>query len=139
MNFLYRALRKLEIESGYVLIPKSQEPFVSEQRFPATFPIMFGLIERHAVREHQWDGKYPTRGVSTSLNIEVAKSYSKEHGVVVKISREKLREFGIKECVVNEILPADEIVKPKDEEVILVQDTDGNFPREIIVEIIQIT
>lgn len=139
MNFLYRALRKIEIESDYVLIPKSQSPFVAEQRFPATFPIMFGPIERHAVRDHQWDGKYPTRGVSTSLNIEVAKTYSREHGVIVKISRAELKEFGIKEYIVNEILPANEIVKPKDEEVILVQDKDGNLPKEIIVEIIQIT
>jgi len=139
MNFLYRALREIEIESGCILIPKSQSSFVSEQRFPITFPINFGPIERHAVRDHQWAGQYPTRGISTSLNIDVARTYSEKHGVIVKISRSKLRECGIKEYVVNEILPPNEVVKPEDEEVILVQEKDGNFPKKVILEIIKTT
>ena len=61
MNYLYRALRTKEIECGNVLIPKSTDTFKSELRFPLVFPVTFGENEKHAVRDHQWDGKYPTR------------------------------------------------------------------------------
>jgi len=133
-RFLFRALNSDEIRAGCVLIPKSKDSFLAEPRFPAMFPIVFGSSERNAVRDHQWDSRFNTRGVSTSTSLDVAKRYA-HNNIIVKVCRDNLREFGIKEYVVKEILPESEISHPEDEEVILVQEENGSFPKDIIVEV----
>ncbi|MCP4491751.1 MAG: hypothetical protein GY820_31260 [Gammaproteobacteria bacterium] len=140
MNFLYRALNLEEITAGNILIPKSQNTFIGEQRFPITFPMVFGPTENHAVREHQWDGDFETRGISTSLNKNIViEKYGAKHGVIAVISRIKLKEHKVKEIIVSSVLHENEILHPEDEEVILIYEKDGTFPKEIISEIIAIT
>ena len=59
---LFRALRGEEISAGHVLIPKSQAPFRAHPRLPNVLPFNLGERGEHAVKDHQWDGKFPTRG-----------------------------------------------------------------------------
>ncbi|HKZ39402.1 MAG TPA: hypothetical protein VJ044_00480 [Candidatus Hodarchaeales archaeon] len=140
--FLYRALRPEEINAGYVLIPKSQEPFQAEARLgiDTRLPFQIGLTAGHAVNQHQWkQNGFPTRGISTTPHIERAKFYAQTNKVVVKIERGqfekyKIREYAVKEWVVSPL----DIAVPEDDEIILVQDTDGIFPKEIICEVILI-
>ena len=77
MRYLYRAVRKEEIDAGNILIPKSQEPFRSDPIFGTmdmNFPIEFGSVT-NAIRHHQWQKErpypwqkeqIPTSGVSTT-------------------------------------------------------------------------
>jgi hypothetical protein len=139
-NYLYRALRPEEIEAGYILIPKSQELFKSDPRLDidTRLPFVLGPTEEYAVRQHQWNQKgFSTRGISTTPHIERAKFYAQLNKAIVKINRESLIEHGIKEYVVAEFLDFG-IAVPEDDEVILVMDNDGPFPKEIIFEVIRL-
>ena len=51
--YLYRALRKEEIEAGNVLIPRNQEAFKAHPRLPFTLPVKLGEQVEHAIRDHQ--------------------------------------------------------------------------------------
>ena len=143
MKYLYRALRKEEIDAGNRLIPKSQEPFRSDPCFgiDMTFPIEFGS-ETNAVRQHQWKRNgFPTSGVSTTPHFEIAKKdYAKRNRVIVKINRQLFGKYGIKEYVVKEYLGKfpEDIAAPEDDEIILVKEDGGSFPKEIIEEVIDI-
>jgi len=79
MRYLYRAVRKEEIDAGNIL-PKSQEPFRSDPIFGTDDMIFtaegieFGSV-RNAIRHHQWQKErpypwqkeqIPTSGVSTT-------------------------------------------------------------------------
>ena len=135
--FLYRALRREEINSGYILMPKSQEPFPAEARLgiDTRLPFQLGPTEGHAVNQHQWKQHgFPTRGISTTPHIERAQFYAQANKVVVAIDRKVLSLYGIKEYIVKEW--AIEIAVPEDDEVILVMEKDGPFPKEIISEVI---
>lgn len=139
-QFLYRALRLLEIEENYSLIPKSIEKFTSEPAFgiDMTFPIVFGG-EVNAIRQHQHNrAGRPTRGISTTPHYQQAITYAGEHNIIVKIGTSKFEQLGIRTYDVNKELRQNEIAVPEDNEIILVYDKDGAFPSEIIVEIIKI-
>lgn len=139
MDILYRALNSEEIKAGGILLPKSQDPFVAPLGFPVPFPAMFGETENHAVRDHQRDGIFPTRGVSTTTLKDIAfNKYGKKLGTIAIINRAALKNLGIKEFVVSEILSKGEILHPGDDEVILTYDEDGALPKEIIIEIVKI-
>jgi hypothetical protein len=139
MDILYRALNLDEIQAGGVLLPKSQDPFIAPLGFPVPFPAMFGETENHAVRDHQRDGRFPTRGVSTTTSKDIAfDKYGKKSGVIALINRAALRKLGVKEFVVSETLSIGEILHPEDDEVILTYDKDGALPKEIIIEIVKI-
>ena len=139
--FLYRALRAAEIEAGCVLIPKNQRPFEADPRLgiDTRLPFVLGPTEEHAVRQHQWQQNgFPTSGVSTTPHLERAQFYAAADGVIVEIDRRLFSVYGLRECVVNSILgehPVD-IAVPEDDEVILVWDEAGPFPKQLIVRVI---
>jgi len=139
MNILYRALRPKEIAAGGILIPKCNDSFVAPLRVPFPSGDCVGMNTKHAVRDQQLDGKLPTRGVSTTTSKEIAfEKYGKKHGIIAVIDRGKLKSYGIREYVVKAILQPEFITYPEDEEIILVQEQDGSFPKEIIMELIDI-
>ena len=143
MRYLYRAVRKEENDAGNIL-PKSQEPFRSDPIFGTddmNFPIEFGSV-KNAIRHHQWQKgrpypwqkeQIPTSGVLTTPHFERAKFYAKENGVIVKIDRKLLNKFNIIEYNINMYLRQEEINIPEDDEIIMVKEEEGSFPKEIIV------
>jgi len=141
-QFLYRALRKIEIDANHTLIPKGTGEFKSDPMFgiDTTFDMVFNS-EENAIRQHQWmQNGLPTRGVSTTPIYERAVNYARTHKVIVKIDTSLFDKLGIKMYDVNEVLgfrPSD-IAAYDDHEIILVYEKDGQFPREIISEIITI-
>jgi hypothetical protein len=143
-KFLYRALRKLEIESDYTLIPKefSNEEFTSDPRFgiDTTFPFKFGSVD-NKVRQHQWkqDG-LPTRGISTTPFFERAEFYGQRNRIIAKIDSQLFEKYGIETFEVNETLgfrPSD-IAVMEDNEIILTYNKSGAFPKDLIVELINL-
>ncbi len=97
------------------------------------------MTEKHAVIEQLTSDKTPTRGVSTTTTKQIAfEKYAINHGMVVLIDRTKLKHFRIKEYIVKEILHPSQILNPEDDEVILVYEKDGAFPKGIIIEVIDI-
>ena len=143
---LYRALRDEEIKAGCILLPKSQEAFRALPRLPLVLPFTLGEREEHAVRDHQdaeWKKKDPTRdtrGASCTTEWSVAERYAAEHKIIVRIDESKCRSLGVRRIVVRDIVPSKLIIHPEDEEVVLVSDKeDGAFPKEIIIEVIDIS
>jgi hypothetical protein len=143
IKYLYRALRKVEIEQGNILIPKGQSPFKQHPRLGVDTRLPFKLAptEEHAVRQHQWKQRgFPTSGVSTTPHLERATYYAQENKVIAKINRLLLSQYHVAEYVVKEYLGShpQDIACPEDDEVILVK-SDGNvFPKEIIEEVIRL-
>ncbi len=143
-KFLYRALRKIEIENSNILIPKifSDNKFIAAPVFgiDTTFPIDLGS-SANAVRQHQWNQNgLPTKGISTTPIFERALFYAQTNKIIVKIDTSKFEKFGINVYDVNEILgfrPSD-IAVPEDNEIILVYEKKGSFPKEIIIDVIEI-
>jgi len=140
IKYLYRALRKDEIETENILISKEQETFEKLPRLGIDTRLHFilGETEEYAVRQHQWQQEgFPTSGISTTPHFERAKFYARD-GVVVKINRSLFKKYGIKEYVVKECLRKypEDIACPEDDEVILVKKDCGHFPKEIIEEVI---
>ena len=136
--FLYRALRDAEIAAGNVLIPKSQAPFRAHPRLPMVLPFTLGEREEHAVREHQWSGQYPTRGISCTTNRQVALRYAARSKVIVTISEDLCERHAIRRFHVRDFVPLELIVHPDDEEVILVSEADGPLPSEIVTDVIRV-
>ncbi len=137
--YLYRALRQEEIQQNYILIPKSQKPFLSHPRLGmgTYLPIQLGQTSTNAVRYHQWkQNGIITSGISTTPHLERATYYAQHNKVIVKIDRTLLFQFGIMEYIVKDYVVPREIACPKDDEVILVKLNGGNFPKHIITEII---
>lgn len=128
---LYRALRPDEIAAGNILIPKSADSFLAHPRLPITLPFKLGERAEHAVREHQWNSKYMTRGVSCTREWAVALRYAGS-SIIVTIDESGCERLGIKRYRVKDVLPLQDIEHPEDEEVILVSDFDGPLPKEII-------
>lgn len=137
---LYRALNEYEIKNGLLLYPKSTKEFIAPLRLPFLLSNnTLGKTKVNAIREHQYDSKFPTRGVSTSLNKRIAiEKYGKDLGVIAIIDRNKLKEYNIEEIVVSEELDGFYILHPEDEEVILIYENDGPLPKEIIKDFIRI-
>jgi hypothetical protein len=136
---LYRALRQDEIEAGFVLIPKSQTAFRAHPKLPLVLPVYLGEAEEHAVRDHQCDGQYLTRGVSCTTEWTVALRYARASNVIVSIDEAVCERLGIRRFRVREHTPLELIIHPEDEEVILVYDKNGVFPKEIVTAVFEIT
>jgi hypothetical protein len=128
--WLYRALREDEIQSQQ-LIPKTYTPFVLPPHLPLRLPFCLEPSFQHAVRAHILDGNIPTRGVSCTTDWSVAESYAQNSRVIATIDVEKCLSLGIHIYGVADHVPAELIIKP-DKEFVLVSDTDLPFPREII-------
>lgn len=141
-QFLYRALRSVEIEADNSLIPKESLEFKSDPIFgiDTTLPFKF-YCEENAVRQHQWQqAGLPTRGISTTPFYARALFYAQSNKVIVKIDTSLFDDLGIITFDVNEVLgerPSD-IAVPEDNEIILVYEKNGNFPSEIIAEVTKI-
>ena len=120
-------------------MPKSQAPFLAYQRYPITYPVTLGARVEHAVREHQWEGRFLTRGVSCTKDWKIALKYAKEHQVVVRIDEAVCDRLGIERFCVKDCLPLKLIKHPEDEEVILVFRNDGAFPRELVTAVFTVT
>lgn len=135
---LYRALRDDEIEAGNVLIPKSQAPFRAHAKLPLVLPFRLGECEVNAIRDHQRDGEFLTRGVSCTREWGVALRYAAKSRVIVLIDEAKCRLYGIHCRCVRDYLPLEQILHPEDEEVILVSDRDGLLPKQIVASVIRI-
>ncbi|AUD06993.1 hypothetical protein [Spirosoma pollinicola] len=140
-KYLYRALRRAEIEAGYKLIPKGTMEFVAEPRLDLdVFPMVFGS-ETNAIRHHQWkQNGFTTRGISATPHYERALFYAKRNKVVVRIDTEHFQSLGIRTFDVNESLRErpHEIAVPEDDEIILVYEKDGEFPAQIITDVTHI-
>lgn len=132
---LFRALRAAEIEAGNVLIPRSDRPFLANPRLPIVLPFVLGEREEHALREHQWDGKYPTRGISCTTAWSVAQRYAQKLKVIVTISEEACEVHDIRLYRVQDHVPLQLIEHPEDQEVILVCGRDGPFPTDIVTKV----
>jgi hypothetical protein len=135
--FLYRALRPEEITRG-VLIPKSREPFVAHPMLPLVLPFTLGERPEHAVRVHQWDGRYPTSGVSTTPHFKRAESHAQHHRTIARIAVERLAASGIQMFRVSEHVDSSLIFAPEDDEVILICPDAECFPKEIIAGIFEL-
>jgi hypothetical protein len=135
---LYRALRDAEIKAGCILIPKSQAPFRAHPRLPIVLPFTLGENAKHAVREHQWNGKYLTRGVSCTTAWTVALRYAAKKKIIVSIDERKCDLFDIRRYRVHDHVPSELIIHPEENEVIL-SDRDGAFPKEIVSRVIDIS
>ena len=132
---LYRALRDVEIEAGNILVPKVNSTFLAHPRLSINLPFSLGVLEEHAIREHQYDGRFPTRGISCTRSLLVAESYAKKNRVIVTIDSRKCIELGVKMFSVVDYVDMDLLVKPNDQEVILVWGSDGPLPPEVICAI----
>jgi hypothetical protein len=132
---LFRALRDVEIAAGNILIPKSQAPFVAHPILPITLPFQLGESAIHAVRIHQMNGKFPTRGVSCTTDWNIALRYAERSKVVVRIREDILESHGIRRYRVRDHVPPSQVEHSDDEEVILVCDREGPFPKEIVEKV----
>ena len=135
--FLYRALRPEEITRG-VLIPKSREPFVADPILPLVLPFTLGERPEHAVRAHQWNGRYPTSGVSTTPHLKRAEYYAQHHRTIASIAVDRLAASGIQMFRVSECIDFSLIFAPEDDEVILVYPDAECFPKEIIADVFEL-
>ena len=143
-KYLYRALRAEEIEAGNILIPKLQDLFRANPRLgiDTRLPFALGPTEEYAFRQHQWKQiGFPTRGISTTPHYKRAEFYASRNKVIVKIDRKLLNKYDIIEYIVKDWLgiTSNDIAVPADDEVILVRNIDGDWPKEIISKIIAIT
>jgi hypothetical protein len=92
------------------------------------------------VRDHQWEGKFDTRGASCTTKWSVALRYAAKNKIIVRIDESKCGSLGIRRYVVRDHVHSKLILHPKDEEVILVSEKeDGTFPKEIVSEVIDIS
>ncbi len=130
---LYRALRPDEIASGCILIPKSIKPFKAHPRLPIVLPFVLDEREEHAVRDHQLNGLYITRGVSCTTNWRVALRYAQSSRVIAAIDNGALEQNGIRRITIREVIHAELIEHPEDDECVLVSETNGPLPSGIIL------
>jgi hypothetical protein len=105
---------------------------------PLVLPFTLGERPEHAVRAHQWDGRYSTSGVSTTPHLKRAEYYAQHHRTIAKIAVERLAASGVQMFQVSEYVDSSIIFAPEDDEVILVCPDAERFPKEIIAEIFQL-
>lgn len=142
---LYRGLhesRYLNLTS--ILTPKESLPFVK----PPKWGIMqwdastWDASAANAVIEHQHhQAGLPTSGLSTTPSLERARFYAlgRAHsgcGYIVSFDRAKLKEHGVSQYIVNEMVPNPAI--PEDNEVILVAPTFGPIPETTVIEVVKV-
>lgn len=143
--FLYRGVSlEMHKENNGVLSPKGtsfKRIFHLDDGFHFDQGLTLDKSEENAVVTHQANSTcYPTSGVSTTPHLDRAKMYATcnctHDGIIYKLDRSKLSQYGIKEYVVKEYTDSPYI--PEDDEVILVHEDHGNLPKEIILETIEV-
>jgi hypothetical protein len=132
---LFRGLAHAEVNAGCVPVAKKQAPFLAHPRLPLKLPFILGEHVEHAVREHQWCGKYFTSGISTSPLFERASIYGAQTGVVVEIDTTRFTEFGVEAYKVADYVDPEFVVCPEDQEVILCYREGAPLPSELILKI----
>jgi hypothetical protein len=138
-EFLYRALRPVEIRRGILIPRKPDTPFVADLMFPNVFPLRFGKHVEHAARAHQLDSKrYRMPGVSTTPHLKQAKYYAQSNRIIARIAVDRLAAHSIKTYRVADYVHPKLITKPEDDEVILVCPGKTYFPKAIIVEFFEL-
>jgi hypothetical protein len=105
---------------------------------PLVLPFTLGERPEHAVRAHQWDGRYPTSGVSTTPHLKRAEYYAQRHRTIARIAVECLAASGIQTFRVSEHVDPSLIFVPEDDEVILVCPNAECFPKEIIADVFEL-
>jgi hypothetical protein len=134
-EFLYRALRPVEIRRGILIPRKPDTSFVADLMFPNVFPLRFGKHAEHAARAHQLDSKrYRTSGVSTTPHLKRAEHYAQSNRIIARIAVDRLAAHSIKAYRVSDYVHPRLITKPEDDEVILVCPGKKYFAKAIIVE-----
>jgi hypothetical protein len=128
-------LAQTEVDSGCVPIAKKQAPFLANPRLPLKPPFVLGERIEHAVRDHQWCGKYITSGISTSPHFERACIYGAQTGVVVEIDTTKFAKLGVEAYKVADYVDPEFVVCPEDQEVILCYREGAPLPSEMILKI----
>jgi hypothetical protein len=149
-RYLYRGENEeMRRCSGGVLSPKViKQPFYfvfkANGSIKADGSATSGPSEKNAVYGHQLSSKkFPTSGISTTPVFQRAQHWATKGGqpdvlgYVFKIDRELAKGIGVKEYIVSEWVENPNI--PEDEEVILVAQDMGNLPRDVVVEIIQVS
>ena len=141
MPYLYRGLRKVEVEAGYKLIPKGAQTFENMNMVHANASGTYDLQEYGplvATANHL--NGLPTSGVSTTANFETAKRYSmsgpEPTGIVVRIDRSWLAKYDITEHWVNQIFPSVDWI---DREEVILENKLGSFLREIIDQVYDVS
>jgi len=131
---LYRGLRRDEIDAGMMIIPKGRDDFRSGFKFPICFPISLDSAE-NALRNHMDDSNNPrSRGVSFTTNFNTAANSFGVEGVIVEVDENRLKEYGITKYTKDD-LHSNYVKYPAEEEVVLVMEESGPFPKEIIVSV----
>jgi hypothetical protein len=146
-QFLYRGINhELYKKTRGILVPKSRDPFEFTFQLDGSFffdgsatlgPSVQNAVLRHELRQEG----FPTAGISTTPFFERAQFYAtggRTHskGYVVRIDRERLAGFGVREYVVADWVPYPSV--PEDEEVIIVAADCGPLPSGILVEVIEV-
>jgi hypothetical protein len=132
---LFRGLAQAEVNAGCVPVAKKQGPFLAHPRLPIKLPFSLGERVEHAMREHQWCGKYITSGISASPLFERACIYGAQTGVVVEIDTTKFAKLGVEAYKVADYVDREFVVCPEDQEVILSYREGEPLPREVIRKI----
>jgi hypothetical protein len=130
---LFRGLSEAEVQAGCIPLPKRRQPFLAHPRLPIKLPFVLGERIEHAVREHQWSGKYPTSGISTSPIFERACFYGSQTRVVVEIDTARCGELGIAAYKVSDYVDDEFIICPEDQEVILCYSEGQPLPQQVIL------
>jgi hypothetical protein len=138
-KFLYRALRPTEIKRGVLIPKKPRAGFVALPKLPQVLPyFILGKHVEHAVRAQQWDGRYPTSGVSTTPHLKRAEYYAQRHRTIACIAVDRLGAWGIQMFRVSDYIQPSLIFKPEDDEVILVCTGVKYFPKAIVVNTLRL-
>lgn len=145
IDYLYRgvSLEQHKLKTG--LNPKnntfSREVQLGQEYAQLGSGISLGKSRNNAIIGHQYNSSlYPTSGVSTSIDLEIAKKYATNRGsrsgFIYKIDFSLLKPCDIEAFVVSECIPFPKL--PEDKEVILHHIHDQNIPLEIVIEQIKV-
>lgn len=137
MQYLYRGLRRTEVEAGHKLISKGIQTFENMNLAHANTSGTYELREYGplvATANHL--NGLPTSGVSTTTNFETARRYSmsgpEPTGIIVRIDRSRLAAHNITEHWVSQIFPSADWI---DRDEVILENKSGSFPREIVDQV----
>ncbi|MDH3326679.1 MAG: hypothetical protein OEM38_08180 [Gammaproteobacteria bacterium] len=121
----------------FTLTPKSSNEFKGGLCAPFTPPATPGMTVTNAIRNHQINSNtFPTRGISTTTDFNVACMYAASNRYIAVIDRDNLKSHYIAEYIVKDHLYLSDVKETEDSEVILVSENNGIYPKEIIYEIV---
>jgi hypothetical protein len=144
-RYIYRALRRAEIDAGIVLIPKARGVYQAEHILPLGLPFVLEESPKSARQRHQHDShRYPTSYVSTTPHFYRARHYATcsdpargyvPTKTVVIIDTTAFDALGISAYPVADDFELYQISKPEDDEIILEYRGGHEFPKEVIIEV----